>query len=106
MKCTAKTVSGATAEIDVEPTDTLAELKVRGAFTPYARTRWRTSCLENLCRPLIFDKKAERSERQSCKRSCYFALAVRIRGALVVADFAQCLAPQTPHTVRVASAQF
>ena len=29
MKCTAKTVSGATAEIDVEPTDTLAELKVR-----------------------------------------------------------------------------
>jgi len=29
MKCVAKTVSGATAEIDVEPTDTLAELKVR-----------------------------------------------------------------------------
>ena len=29
MKCVAKTVSGAIAEIDVEPTDTLAELKVR-----------------------------------------------------------------------------
>jgi len=29
MKCVAKTVSGATAEIDVEPTDTLADLKVR-----------------------------------------------------------------------------
>jgi hypothetical protein len=29
MKCVAKTVTGAIAEIDVEPTDTLAELKVR-----------------------------------------------------------------------------
>lgn len=28
MKCVAKTVSGATAELDIEPTDTLAELKV------------------------------------------------------------------------------
>lgn len=28
MKCVAKTVSGATAEIDCEPTDTLADLKV------------------------------------------------------------------------------
>jgi hypothetical protein len=29
MKCVAKTVTGAIAEIEVEPTDTLAELKVR-----------------------------------------------------------------------------
>jgi hypothetical protein len=28
MKCVAKTVSGATAEFECEPTDTLAEIKV------------------------------------------------------------------------------
>jgi hypothetical protein len=38
MKCVAKTVSGTTAEIEVEPTDTLAELKVRDWRAPRARS--------------------------------------------------------------------
>jgi hypothetical protein len=53
MKCVAKTVSGATAEFECEPTDTLAEIKV-WAKTQALPARLRDGCpvpVAGRCRP-------------------------------------------------------
>ena len=85
MKCVAKTVSGAIAEIDVEPTDTLAELKVRStcAFS---------SCAFSSCAISASPTRLDLPLRQGERRG----LAHKRAGVLVVcASLATLLAIPT-----------